>query len=63
MKVQQVTETKLRGVIITENLSWDSHIKAIRNKVSKAIGIIYKIRKICHVRYLEICLLHKYILT
>ena len=45
MKVQQVTETKFLGVIITENLSWDSRIKAIRNKVSKAIGIICKTRK------------------
>ena len=41
MKVQQVTETKFLGVIITENVSWDSRIKAVRNKVancSKTIG-------------------------
>ena len=45
MKVQQVTETTFLRVIITENVSWDSHVKIITNKVSKAIGIICKIRK------------------
>ena len=40
--VEQVTETKFLGVIITENLTWDKHIKTIRNKVSKAIGVICK---------------------
>ena len=41
--VEQVAETKFPGVIITENLTWDNHIKTICNKVSKGIGIIYKI--------------------
>ena len=57
MKVQQVTKSKFLGVIITENLSWDSHIKTIRNKVSKAIGTILKSVKICHVQYSEIFIL------
>ena len=45
INVQQVTEDKFLGIIVTENLSWDSHIKPIKNKVSKSIGIIRKIRK------------------
>ena len=43
--VEQVTEAKFLGIIVTENLSWESHIKTIKNKVSKSIGIIRKIRK------------------
>ena len=53
INVEQVTEAKFLEIIVTENLSWDSHIKTIKNKVSKYIGIIRKIRKICLVKYLE----------
>ena len=64
MKVQQVTETKFLGVIITESASWDSHIKTTRNKVSKAIGIICKNRKNmpCTIlRNLYFTLIHPYL--
>ena len=64
MKVQQVTETKFLGVIITENLSRYSHIKTIRNKISKAIDIICIICKICHVQKLRnfyFTLIHPYL--
>ena len=47
INVEQVTDSKFLEIIVTENLTWDSHIKTIQNKVSKSIGIIRKIRKIC----------------
>ena len=31
INVEQVTEPKFLGIIVTENLSWDSHIKTKRN--------------------------------
>ena len=45
INVEQVTDSKFLEIIVTENLSWDSHIKMIKNNVRKSIGIIRKIRK------------------
>ena len=42
--IEQVNNTKFLGVIINNKLTWDEHIKTIYNKVSKSIGIIYRIR-------------------
>ena len=42
--IEQVAETKFLGVIITDNLTWDNHIKTVCNDVSKGIGMICKIR-------------------
>ena len=47
-----------------ENLSWDSHIRTIKSKVSKSIGILCKIRKnlSCSVlRNLYFTLVHPYL--
>ena len=43
-KILQVTQTKFLGIIIESNLTWQAHIKFIRNKVAKSIGIIQKAR-------------------
>ena len=43
-KILQVTQTKFMGIIIDSNLTWKAHIKFIRNKVAKSIGIIQKAR-------------------
>ena len=32
INVEQVTEAKFLGIIVTENLSWDSHIKTKKMK-------------------------------
>ena len=64
MKVQQVTEAKFVGVIITENLSWDSPFKTIRYRVSKAIGNICNVRKnmpFTILRNLYFTLIHPYL--
>ena len=40
-----VTTTKYLGVIIDNKLKWTSHILYIKNKVSKTIGLFYKMRQ------------------
>ena len=31
--IEKFSETKFLGVLITENLTWDNHIKTVCNKV------------------------------
>ena len=40
-----VTTTKFLGVIIDHKFKWNDHITYVRNKISKSIGILYKIRR------------------
>ena len=43
--IRKVESTKFLGVIIDSKLSWSEHIHHIKNKISKSIGILYKVRK------------------
>ena len=43
-KIDQVTKTIFLSVAITDNLNWNEHIKIISCKISKNIGILFKIR-------------------
>ena len=48
VEIDFVLETKFLGVILRNNLSWDSHINHICNKISKSTGILKKVKfKIC----------------
>ena len=38
--------TKFLGVLIDENINWKTHIEYIISKVSKSIGILYRVRDI-----------------
>ena len=38
-------EAKFLGVIIDEKLTWASHIRALRTKMSRYIGVMYKLKK------------------
>ena len=40
-----VSNTKFLGVIIDSKLNWSDHITYIKNKISKSIGILTKIRR------------------
>ena len=40
-----VTTTKFLGVIIDHKFKWNDHITYIKSKISKSIGILYKIRR------------------
>ena len=39
-----VTSTKFLGIIIDNKLKWNQHITYVKHKISKAVGILYKIR-------------------
>ena len=43
--IQCVKSTKLLGVIIDNKLKWNDHIKYVKNKILKSLGIPYKIRR------------------
>lgn len=45
IKLEREKNIKFLGVMINENLKWNKHIKTIENKISKSIGIIYRIRQ------------------
>ena len=42
VKIDMVERTKFLGVIIDQNLSFQSHINYIKGKVARGIGILYK---------------------
>ena len=44
-KLTKTDQAKFLGVIIASNLSWQPHIDYISRKVSKSIGILYKLSK------------------
>ena len=46
MRVPLSHSTKFLGVTLDENLTWTLHIQNISNKVSKAIGIIHRLKNI-----------------
>src|SRR5688572_4223251 len=46
IKLENVTSAKFLGVIIEKNLNWAEHIHTVENKISKTIGILYKLGKI-----------------
>ena len=44
IKIERVKEAKFLGVILNEKLSWLTHINALKSKMSRYIGIMYKIK-------------------
>ena len=43
-QIKWVNEARFLGVIIDEKLTWSAHIRAIKSKMSRYVGIMYKIR-------------------
>ena len=43
--VECVTRTKFLGVIIDNKLKWNDHITYLKSKISKTIGLFYKMRQ------------------
>ena len=41
-----VTDMKFLGIIIDDKLKYDLHIRNIRDKISKTIGVLYKLRRL-----------------
>ena len=43
--IERMTETRFLGVIVDESLNWSRHVKTILSKMSRYVGIMYKIKK------------------
>ena len=43
--IERKTETRFLGVILDEKLKWNSHITQLKTKMSRYIGIMYKIKR------------------
>ena len=42
--IKRINEARFLGVIIDEKLTWSAHIRALKCKMSRYIGIMYKIK-------------------
>jgi hypothetical protein len=45
--IERKTEARFLGVIVDENLTCSTHIKAVKTKMSRFIGVMYKIKENC----------------
>ena len=45
-KIERVTEFNFLGLVLQSNLSWNKHINNISLTVSKAIGIVYRLKSV-----------------
>ena len=43
--IERKTEARFLGVIIDETLNWTRHVKTVLSKMSRYVGIMYKIKK------------------
>ena len=50
--IERVSSTKFLGIVLDETLSWKDHLKFIKQKIAKVIGIICKCRKLLYKRTL-----------
>ena len=44
--IERKTETRFLGVIVDESLNWSRHVKTVIAKMSRYVGIMYKIKKL-----------------
>ena len=45
-EIERQQVNKFLGILIHENLTWDDHVRYIKQKISKSLGILYKTRHI-----------------
>ena len=48
IELQYIDSTKFLGVILDENLIFKDHINFLRTKISKWVGIMYKLKSILY---------------
>ena len=44
-KIDRIKEAKFLGVLVDEKLNWSDHIKTLQSKMSRYIGIMYRLKK------------------
>ena len=52
-KIHRKTEARFLGVIVDEKLNWTRHIMSLKSKMSKYVGIMYKIKNMIPI---QVCL-------
>ena len=58
--IEEVQEIKFLGVVIDNDLSWQSHISYIKNKISKSLGVIYRAKRFFIKNIYSIYIIHIY---
>ena len=43
--IEQAVSNTFLGVVINQSLTWSDHIKTVKQKVNKSIGILYRVKK------------------
>ena len=43
-EIKRVHKARFLGVIVDDKLTWSAHIRALKSKMSRYIGIMYKIK-------------------
>ena len=46
MKIERVTQFNFLGIVLSSNLKWDKHTDHISKKISRAIGVMYRLKQI-----------------
>ncbi len=44
-KIERKTESRFLGVIVDDKLSWSKHISAVKSKMMRYVGVMYKIKR------------------
>ena len=45
VQITRVTEARFLGVIIDEKLTWGKHVNAVKAKMNRYVGIMYKLKR------------------
>ena len=59
--IEQKSQIKYLGVFIDEHLKWDAQLQHINNKITKNIGILFKLRHYVPISTLKHCTILSYI--
>ena len=43
--IEQVSQYKYLGLIIDNKLNWKAHIQYLKSKLSKALGLLFRVRR------------------
>ena len=46
MHIEKVESFNFLDITLTETLCWDNHINLVKMKISKVIGILYKLKNV-----------------
>lgn len=55
--IERVNQVKFLGVVLDEKLSWKAHVEYVKQKISKIIGILFKVKDLfdCSLLHMLYC--------